>query len=147
MDRRELLGFGVALGALGSATRVTAGNANPPPTGRYARCFEQLDRYVAQYMPEMNIPALTRGLADASGVQRVCDYGLEDLARRRPLEHGRLFHIGSISKSFLALCLMQLRDEGRFDPHRPVSECVPWFRVDGYDQPITCHDLMTHSAA
>ncbi|MBS0388623.1 MAG: serine hydrolase, partial [Proteobacteria bacterium] len=107
MDRRELLGLGVALGALGSATRVATGHANPPPTGRYARCFERLDRYVAQYLPEMNIPALTLGLADASGVQRVCDYGIEDLARRRPLEHGRLFHIGSISKSFLALCLMQ----------------------------------------
>jgi len=147
MDRRELLGLGVALGALGSATRAAAGNANPPPTGRYARCFEQLDRYVAQYMPEMNIPALTLSLADASGVQRVCDYGFEDLERRRPLEHGRLFHIGSISKSFLALCLMQLRDEGRFDPHSPVDECMPWFRVDGFDKAITCHDLMTHSAA
>ena len=141
-----MLGLGVALGALPAGLRVTA-NAAPPPTGPYARCFEALDRYVAQYMPEMNIPALTLCLADASGVQRVCDYGIEDLERRTPLGHGRLFHIGSISKSFLALCLMQLRDEGRFDPLRPVNEYLPWLRIDGFDRAISAHDLMTHSAA
>lgn len=147
MDRRELLGLGVALGALSSAGRAASGAARPEPAGPYARCYELLDRYVGQYMPEMNIPALTLCLADANGVQRVCDYGIENLERRTPLEHGRLFHIGSISKSFLALCLLQLRDAGRFDPLRPVNEYLPWLRIDGFDRAITAHELMTHAAA
>jgi CubicO group peptidase (beta-lactamase class C family) len=156
MDRRELLGLGVSIGALASSSRIAAGSAQAvpatpavptPPTGPYSRCFERLDQYVARYMTEMNIPGLTLCLADANGVQRVCDYGVEDLERGTPLATGKLFQIGSISKSFLALCLMQLRDEGRFDPHRPIKEYLPWVRYDGFDKPITPHDLMTHSAA
>lgn len=147
MDRRELLGLGAAIGAHSSSVNVAASDAKPAPAGRYSRCFEQLDRYVAQYLPEMNIPGLTLCLADADGVQRVCDYGLEDLERRTPLQTGKLFQIGSISKSILALCLMQLRDEGRFDPHRPINDYLPWLRFDGFGKPIAAHDLMTHSAA
>ena len=90
---------------------------------------------------------MTLCLADANGVQRVRDYGVEDLERRTPLTTGRLFQIGSISKSFVAVCLMQLRDEGRFDPQQPMQRILPWVRYDGFDKPITCHDLMTHSAA
>ena len=147
MDRRELLGLGVAIGALSSTARAATGDAKPAPAGPYSRGIEQLDRYVAQYVPEMNIPGLTLCLADPNGVQCVRDYGIEDLERRTPLQTGKLFQIGSISKSFLALCLMQLRDEGRFDPHRPINDWLPWLRFDGFDKPITAHDLMTHSAA
>jgi len=161
MDRRELLGLGVSMGALASTRRLAAEgargtqSAQPPPqaatttaaANAYSRCFEPLDRYVAQYMSAMNIPGMTLGLADANGVQLVRDYGVEDLELGRPLSAGRLFQIGSISKSFVAVCLMQLRDEGRFDPHRPISEYFPWVRYDGFDRPITSHDLMTHAAA
>ncbi|MGH8254351.1 MAG: serine hydrolase domain-containing protein, partial [Steroidobacteraceae bacterium] len=160
MDRRELLGLGASLGAL-AATRAVAANTDAAPAAAlkpaaapasasaaaYSRCFEQLDQYVEQYMAAMNIPGMTLGLADANGVQRVRDYGVEDLERRTPLATGRLFQIGSISKSFVAVCLMQLRDEGRFDPHRPINEYFPWVRYDGVGRAITGHDLMTHAAA
>ena len=152
MDRRELLGLGVSIGALASTGRLAeaatpAAAAHPTQSGPYARCFAQLDQYVAQYMSVMNIPGMTLCLADANGVQRVRDYGVEDVERRTPLATGKLFQIGSISKSFVSVCLMQLRDEGRFDPQRPINEYLPGVRYDGFDKPITCHDLMTHSAA
>jgi CubicO group peptidase (beta-lactamase class C family) len=148
MDRRELLGLGVSIGALAATTRVAASEPQTATAaGRYSRCFDTLDQYVAQYMQDMNAPGLVLALADADGVQRVRAYGVEDLQRRTPLSADRLFHIGSISKSFVALCLLQLRDEGRFDPHRPISEYLPWLRYEGYDRPISAHDLMTHSAA
>jgi D-alanyl-D-alanine carboxypeptidase len=150
MDRRELLGLGVSIGALAATAataRAASGDAHTAPPGPYSRCFEALDQYVAQYLRDMNAPGLTLALADADGVQRVCAYGVEDLQRRTPLSADKLFHIGSISKSFLALCLLQLRDAGRFDPHRPINEYLPWLRYDGFDRPITAHDLMTHSAA
>ncbi len=148
MDRRELLGLGVSIGAFAATARVVASEAQSvTAAGPYSRCFEQLDQYVAQYLRDMNAPGLTLSLADANGVQRVCAYGVEDLGRRTLLSAEKLFHIGSISKSFLALCLLQLRDEGRFDPHRPINAYLPWLRFDGFDRPITAHDLMTHSAA
>jgi CubicO group peptidase (beta-lactamase class C family) len=147
MHRRELLGLGISIGTLAAGSRVVASDAQAALAGPYSRCFGPLDQFVAQYLHDMNAPGLTLSLADANGVQRVCAYGVEDLQRCTPLSADRLFHIGSISKSFLALCLLQLRDEGRFDLHRPLNEYLPWLRIDGFDRPLTAHDLMTHAAA
>jgi len=138
MDRRQLLGLGVSIGALATAGRSLAADIRDEPAGPYGQCVGLLDRYVEQYLQEMNAPGLTLCLADAGGVQRVCSYGVED---------DKLFHIGSITKSFLALCLMQLHDEGTLDLHRPIRKYLPWLPFDEPARPLTAHDLLTHSAA
>jgi CubicO group peptidase (beta-lactamase class C family) len=145
MHRREVLGMGLGLGVAavgwsGSSRAQAAG-------GRYGEAFERLDRYVNQFMTEMNAPGMTLVLADETGVQRVMDYGFEDLERQLPLRTGRLFHIGSISKSFLGLCLVQLVEEGKLDMRRPVRDYLPWLRFDDNGRAITAHDLITHGAA
>jgi CubicO group peptidase (beta-lactamase class C family) len=147
MDRRQLLGLGISMGALATASRSLAADVRPVPAGPYAQSFDLLDRYVEQYLQEMNAPGLTLCLADAGGVQRVRAYGVEDLARRVPLNEDKLFHIGSITKSFLGLCLMQLHDEGTLDLHRPIQKYLPWLPFDTAARPLTAHDLLTHSAA
>jgi len=151
MKRRDVLGMGLGLGvAAASWSGEATANAGPPPgpgASRYAAAFERLDRYVAQFMAEMNAPGMTLVLADESGVQRVMDYGFEDLERRVPLRSGRLFHIGSITKSFLGLCLVQLAEEGKLDLHRPIRDYLPWLRFDDHSRGISTHDLVTHGAA
>jgi|HubBroStandDraft_1064217.scaffolds.fasta_scaffold01697_4 CubicO group peptidase (beta-lactamase class C family) len=148
MNRRELLSYGVEIAAGVSAGAFLLSEVRADAQGRYAPAFTLLDRFVEQYLREMNAPGMTLALADASGVQRVCAYGLDDLARRVPLNVDELFHIGSITKSFLGLCLLQLRDEGKLDLHRPVADYLPWLRFDPSSRgPITPHDLLTHSAA
>ena len=113
----------------------------------YAAAFGPLDRFVEQYLREMNAPGMTLALADARGVQRVCAYGLDNLAVGKPVDPGQLFHIGSITKSVLGLCLMQLHDEGKLDLNRPIRHYLPWVRFDPATREICSHDLLTHSAA
>ncbi len=123
LNRREVLGLGLSAGGLVAAGGVlAASDARAAGAKRYAPAFDRLDRYVEQYMREMNAPGLTLALSDADGVQRVVDYGFEDLERRVALKPDRLFHIGSISKSFLGLCLVQLHEEGKLDFHRTRSK-------------------------
>lgn len=151
MNRRELLGLGVKLGVLASTTVLPIQEALAASPSRYAAAFALLDRYVEQYLRDMNAPGLTLALADDSGIQRVCTYGMEDLKRRIPLNPDRLFHIGSISKSFLGLCLVQLQDEGKLDFHKPIRDYLPWLRFDDANtpdaKPITTHHLLTHGGA
>ena len=164
MNRREILGMGLGLGMAaawpaeggtppganaGASTGASTGANSGASTGgnRYAEAFERLDRFVTQYRAEMNAPGLTLVLADEKGIQRVMDYGVEDLERQLPLRPGRLFHIGSITKSFLGLCLVQLTEEGKLDMHRPIREYLPWLRFDDNGRAITAHDLVTHAAA
>lgn len=113
--------------------------------GAYTDAWPMLDRFVEQYMRDMNSPGMALVLADRDGVQRVAHYGLSDREARQPAGEGTLFEIGSISKSFVALALLQLHDEGKLDFDRPIVEYLPWLRVDSKFAPITTHHLLTHS--
>jgi CubicO group peptidase (beta-lactamase class C family) len=89
---------------------------------------------------------MTLVLADRDGVQRVATYGFSDLDAKASVKPEQLFHIGSISKSFVANCILQLHQEGKLDLNKPVVEYLPWFQVDSSFAPITTHHLLTHSA-
>ncbi len=113
---------------------------------KYADCFKQLDAFVEQYMREMNSPGMTLVMADREGVQRVATYGFADREQHAAVKPEQLFEIGSISKSFVANCLLQLRQEGKLDLHKPIVEYLPWFRIESSFAPITTHHLLSHSS-
>jgi hypothetical protein len=85
MNRRDLLNVGgmIATSTMLTSYRVSAAQTAAP--NPYEPAFALLDRFVEEYLADMNAPGLTLALADASGVQRVCTYGLDDLARHTPL--------------------------------------------------------------
>ena len=113
---------------------------------KYDAVFPELDRFAEQFMRDMKSPGMTLVLADRDGVQRVTTYGFGDLDRQRRLEADELFQIGSITKSFLALALLQLREEGKLDFNKPIVEYLPWFRIQSTFAPITTHHLLTHTS-
>jgi D-alanyl-D-alanine carboxypeptidase len=133
----------IGAAAAASGFWVKEGQAN---SAKYGDVFAELDRFVEQFMRDMNSPGLTLVLADRDGVQRVATYGHGDLDRQRQLQADELFQIGSITKSFLGIVLLQLREEGRLDLHKPVVEYLPWFRIQSSFAPITTHHLLTHSS-
>ncbi len=108
--------------------------------------FRLIDRYAGERMQVENTPGLALALVDRHGLITVRSYGYADLARRTPVSPATRFEIGSISKSFTAIALMQLRDEGRFDPSRAVRGYLPWFTPASRWRPVTGHDLLTHTA-
>ncbi len=108
--------------------------------------FRLIDRYATQMMQESGTPGLALALVDRAGVITVRAYGFADLERRIPVIPATRFEIGSISKSFTAIALLQLADSGRFDPQLPVTRYLPWFTPATRWRPVTSHDLLTHTA-
>lgn len=106
----------------------------------------RLDTYIARYMPAMNAPGLSLGLTDAHTTLRVAGYGLSDIARRQPVRTSHLFQIGSITKSFVAIVLLQLREEGKVDFNQPVLDYLPWLPIETSFGVITTHHLLTHTS-
>lgn len=144
LTRRDVLEAAL-IGAAATAAGfwVKEGHAN---SGKYEGVFVELDRFVEQFMRDMNSPGLTLVLADREGVQRIATYGFGDLDRQRKLQADELFQIGSITKSFLAIALLQLREEGKLDLHKPIVEYLPWFRIQSKFAPVTTHHLLTHTS-
>lgn len=146
MTRRQILQAGAAGASLAAVARFQVSEANEAVgAGDYADAWPALDRFVERYMRDMNSPGLALVLADRDGVQRVVSYGFSDLEARQPPGEDTLFEIGSISKSFIAIALLQLHDEGKLDFDRPIVDYLPWLRVDSKFVPITTHHLLTHT--
>jgi D-alanyl-D-alanine carboxypeptidase len=91
-------------------------------------------------------PGLVVGITDRSMLRKVAIHGYADLKTRRPLTADSLFAIGSISKSFTAVALMELRDENRFHPEDRIDQYLPWFAVESSFAPMTGQHLLTHTA-
>lgn len=76
--------------------------------------------------------------------------GLADIARRHAVDDGTIFHWASITKTFTAVAVMQLRDRGLLALDDPVVKYIPELRLvhDPYGDvaDITIRHLMTHSA-
>jgi CubicO group peptidase (beta-lactamase class C family) len=145
LTRRDILQATLA-GAAATAGGFWVKEGLASPSTKYGDVFAELDRFVEQFMRDMNSPGMTLVLVDREGVQRVATYGFGDLERQRKLNADDLFQIGSITKSFLALALLQLREEGKLDLNKPIVDYLPWFRIQSSFAPITTHHLLTHTS-
>jgi D-alanyl-D-alanine carboxypeptidase len=105
-----------------------------------------LDAFVASYLPAMNAPGMTLALTDLKQTRRIACYGYAHLDLRAPVKPDDLFQIGSISKSFIALVILQLRDEGKLELHKPVLDYLPDLPIIAPYGPITIHHLLTHTS-
>src|SRR5271157_651754 len=135
-DRRTFLRGAAIAAFLVQEQGARAGNAIDSP----------LDRFIESYMREMNSPGMTLSLANRQGTVRVASFGFSDLEAHERVSTDQLFQIGSITKSFVALTLLQLRDEKKLDLHRPILDYLPWLPIETNYGPITTHHLLTHSS-
>jgi CubicO group peptidase (beta-lactamase class C family) len=115
-------------------------------TIEFQKAYQRIDTFVRQYMEENNVPGMAMAITSKKRLLKDSYYGFEDIKTRKPVTSETLFQIGSVTKSFTAMALMQLKDEGKFDPHVPVKNYIPWFGVKSKYEPITPHHLLTHTA-
>jgi CubicO group peptidase (beta-lactamase class C family) len=97
-------------------------------------------------MRETGAPGMTLSLANRDGLIRASTYGFADTKAKARVVPETMFEIGSVSKSFVGLALLQLRDEGKLDLNKPVVEYLPWLKISSKFEPITTHHLLSHTA-
>jgi CubicO group peptidase (beta-lactamase class C family) len=142
MSRRDVLALGVLAAAPWELLADLADAAAPAASNT----MRTLDRFIAGYCAAMNAPALTLGLANAEGPIRVASYGYVDLAGKVPASTSHLFEIGSITKSFVALIILQLHEERKVDLQAPIRTYLPWLAMETRYGDILIHHLLTHSS-
>jgi CubicO group peptidase (beta-lactamase class C family) len=145
ITRRDFL-YGGAIAAITCALPTwpfaeAVGQAKPRPAA-----FARVDDYVKQRLRELNAPGMILAIADRNGPAYTGAYGLADLKTRTPVTASHLFEIGSISKSFTAICALQLHEEGKLDLHKPIQAYLPWLQIDSGNVPITCQHLLSHTS-
>jgi CubicO group peptidase (beta-lactamase class C family) len=148
ISRRELLRSGAKAAAALSVLPSLTGEAEAQRTkgARRGGALARLDEFVGRHMREAGAPGMTVALAGRGGALRVSAYGFADTKARAPVGPETLFEIGSISKSFAAVALLQMFDEGRVDLHRPVVEYLPWLKLEQKHGAVTAHHLLSHTS-
>ena len=108
--------------------------------------FARLDEYIARHMRETGAPGMMLALANRDGLIRAFTYGYADTKAELRVAPETMFEIGSVSKSFVGLVLMQLREERKLDFDKPIVEYLPWLKINSKFEAITTHHLLTHTA-
>jgi len=107
---------------------------------------EQIDNFIEEEMSISRIPGLALGIVYNGEVIYLKGHGSAGKIRNVSVQTP--FIIGSVSKSFTALAVMQLAEEGRLELDKPVQEYLPWFTMAGeYDAgDITVRHLLVQTS-
>jgi CubicO group peptidase (beta-lactamase class C family) len=87
-----------------------------------------IDKYVTAQMQEVHIPGLALGIVHGDQIVHVRGFGVANPAGQ-PVTPHTPFILGSLSKSFTAVAIMQLIAAGKMELDAPVQRYLPWFRV------------------
>ena len=76
-------------------------------------------------------------------------HGVADITSNTPITEETVFRVGSITKTFTAIAVMQLWEQGRLDLDAPVSDYLRAYRLipaKASFGPATVRHLLTHTA-
>lgn len=109
--------------------------------------FESVDRFIQTEMDAVRIPGLALAIVQGDEVIYQKGYGIADPSGR-PVTPQTPFNIGSVSKAFTALTVMQLAEAGKLELDAPVQRYLPWFRLadEIASARITVLDLLNHTS-
>lgn len=106
---------------------------------------DDIESFVADWLSEHRIPGASVAVVDADGPRYAEGFGARNLERNVPATADTLFGIGSCTKSFTALAVMQLVEAGELSVEDPVDDYIPHLE-DAPGDPVTVHELLTHTS-
>lgn len=90
--------------------------------------FAAVDAYVEAQRQALHVPGLALAIVQGDQVAYLHGYG-QATPGGRAVTPQTPFMIGSVTKSFTALAIMQLVEAGKVAVDAPVQRYLPWFRV------------------
>jgi CubicO group peptidase (beta-lactamase class C family) len=105
-----------------------------------------LDDFLEQKRRSLHLPGLSIAIVHNGRV--IYQRGLGMVGTSRPMTPQTPLLIGSLSKSFTALSVMQLVERGLLDLDAPVQQSIPWLRLADPDASasMTVRHLLTHTS-
>ena len=130
--------------------------AHPPAAfadaGRRAKlatAFPGIDRLVAAFMERTHVPGAAWGIVIDGELAHMGVAGYRELSTKAPVTRDSVFRIASMTKSFTAMAILKLRDEGKLSLDDLAERHVPELKGLRYptsDSPkLTVRHLMSHA--
>ena len=125
------------------------GFADPARRTKLATAFPEVDRIFTEFAKNNHVPGAAWGIVIDGELAHAGTAGLRDIEANAPVDADTVFRIASMTKSFTAVAILKLRDEGRLSLDDPAERYVPELKALRYpttDSPrITIRHLLSHS--
>jgi CubicO group peptidase (beta-lactamase class C family) len=142
--------------ALGTTQAPDATFKAPPPQfadaqrrAKLETAFPGIDRILKAFTEQAHVPGASWGIVIDGELAHAGVAGLRDVASRAPVEPDSVFRIASMTKSFTAIAILKLRDEGKLSLDDPAERYVPELQKLTYptsDSPrVTIRHLLSHA--
>lgn len=141
--RTRMLGLLPLLALGGCVAAAPADHAVEPAQG-YEEVAAALERLIEHEMADKDLPAISVALVDDQEVVWAQGFGHAH-PDSTPATAATVHRVGSVSKLFTDIGIMQLVERGEIDLDAPVSNYVPDFApANNSGTPITLRHLMSH---
>ena len=105
--------------------------------------FSRLEDFIFEKMSKTHLPGLSIAIVKDGKVIYSRGFCFRDLEYGLTATSSTLYGIGSVTKSFTALSVMQLVEEGRLSVEYPVSKYIP-LDLKSKGEPIKIWHLLSH---
>ncbi len=92
------------------------------------RDFSEIDAYLTAKMAAQHLPGIAVTIIQGDQIVHSRGFGVADPSGRLMTPQTPML-IGSVTKSFTALAVMQLVEAGKVNLDTPIQDYLPWFRV------------------
>jgi CubicO group peptidase (beta-lactamase class C family) len=106
----------------------------------------RIDAFIQDTITRYRIPGLAVSVVKDG--QMLFSKGYGQAGQGRPVTPQTQFYLGSVSKSFTALAVMQLVEQGKLELDAPVQRYLSWFQVAdaAASSQITVRHLLNHTS-
>jgi CubicO group peptidase (beta-lactamase class C family) len=123
--------------------------ADPNRRAKLATAFPEIDRLFRDYAAEARVPGAAWGIIIDGELAHSGVTGYRDIPSKAPVTPDSVFRIASMTKSFTAIAILKLRDEGKLSLDDAAEKYVPEMKALVYptsDSPrITIRHLLSHA--
>lgn len=122
---------------------------DPDRRGKLSHAFADIDRVFVDFTTREHVPGAAWGIVIDGELAHVGVTGHREVSSKAPVTADSVFRIASMTKSFTAMAILKLRDEGRLSLDDPAERYVPELKQLIYptvDSPrITIRHLLSHA--
>ncbi len=115
------------------------------PRADYRQAVAKLQDFIEYQIRDKNLPALSIALVDDQDIVWARGFGYADTQQRKPASAATVYRVGSVSKLFTDVAIMQLVEKQKLDLDADIRNFLPEFAPENsFDVRITLRQLMAH---
>jgi CubicO group peptidase (beta-lactamase class C family) len=113
-----------------------------------ASAWDGFTSFLNEVLAPHRTPSVSLAVARGGRMVHHHAHGLRDTEEMLPVTPDTVYGIGSITKSFTAVAIMQLQEQGKLSVHDPVVRWLPEYQTQDPEatRATTIHHFLTHTA-